>query len=220
MIRQFSLLDGPKWDRGKFGRTVATKPTDVTALLHRLNRGDTAAFDQLMPLVYRQLRRQAALLMRGERSDHTLQPTALINEAFLRLVDQTDVRWQNRAHFLAVAAQAMRRVLVDHARARLRAKRGAGAQRVELDDLGQAPVMASPEDVLDLHQALHALAEIDPQQGRVVELRYFGGLTIEETAQVLDISPATVKREWTMAKAWLRSHIVASHPSEERDREK
>ena len=198
---------------------MATDPTDVTALLHRLNRGDTAAFDQLLPLVYQQLRSQAALLMRTERSDHTLQPTALINEAFLRLVDQTQVQWQNRAHFLAVAAQAMRRVLVDYARARLRGKRGGGAQRVELDDLGQTPVMPSPEEVLDLHLALQKLAEIDPQQGRVVELRYFGGLTIDETARVLDISPATVKREWTMAKAWLHARIVPTDLTEERDPE-
>lgn len=198
------------------GGTVATDPTDVTALLQRLNGGDTAAFDQLLPLVYQQLRRQAALLMRSERSDHTLQPTALINEAFLRLVGQTDVRWQNRAHFLAVAAQAMRRVLVDYARTRVRDKRGAGAQRVELDDLGQAPIVPSPEEVLDLHLALQTLADIDPQQARVVELRYFGGLTIEETAQVLDVSPATVKREWTMAKAWLHARIVAGPPTAER----
>lgn len=149
--------------------------------------------------------------MRRENDEHTLQATALVNEAYLRLVDQSRVEWKNRAHFFGVAAQVMRRILVDHARSRLADKRGAGAKRLTLDDANVgAPEEAGGIDVLDLHEALERLAVLDQTQARVVELRYFSGLNIEETAEALDISPATVKREWSVARAWLRRELSPS----------
>ena len=150
--------------------------------------------------------------MRRENELHTLQATALVNEAYLRLVDQSRVEWKNRAHFFGVAAQVMRRILVDHARGRLADKRGAGAQRITLDDgnVGAADEQAGGVDLLDLHDALERLAAMDATQARVVELRYFSGLNIEETADALGISPATVKREWSVARAWLRRELAAS----------
>ncbi len=154
---------------------------DVTQLLTQWSGGDQAALERLLPLVYDELRRQARRYLGGERPDHTLQPTALVHEAYVRLIGQRNVKWQNRAQFFGVAAQLMRRILVDHARARAAAKRGGGASGL----------------------ALSGLAALDPVQGRVVELRFFGGLTIDETAEVLHLSPATIKREWSMAKAWL-----------------
>ena len=174
---------------------------DVTQLLQDWTGGNEAALERLLPLVYDELRRQARRYLAGERSDHTLQPTALVHEAFVRLVAQRGVRWQNRAHFFGVSAQLMRRILVDHARARAAAKRGGGEEGVAIptpESAAQPPV-----EVVALDAALTQLAGLDPTQARVVELRYFGGLTVEETAEVLHISPATVKREWTMAKAWL-----------------
>ena len=165
--------------------------------------GDRAAFDQLMPLVYDELHHQAALFRRRERQDHTLQTTALIHEAYLKLIDQRDVRWQNRNHFFAVASQMIRRVLVDHARARHRIKRGGAAMKVTLsDDLASANNTADV-DLVALDDALEQLAALDPRQARVIELRFFAGLSIEETAETLNLSPATVKREWVMARAWL-----------------
>jgi RNA polymerase sigma factor (TIGR02999 family) len=181
-------------------------PGQFTQLLISWRNGDKAALDQMTPVLYDELRRLARHFLAAERSDHTLQPTALVHEAYLRLVDQHAVDWQNRAHFLGVAANMMRRILINHARANQAAKREGYTQAIALEDaLG---VFTNPQvDLLELHRALQQLAEIDPQQGRVVELRYFGGLTIEETAEVMGISPATVKREWGTAKLWLLQKI-------------
>ena len=175
---------------------------EVTRLLANWSRGNAEAREALMPLVYDELRRLAASYLRRERSDHTLQPTALVHEAYLRLVDQKNVQWQDRGHFFAITAQVMRRILVDHARGHLADKRGSGAPKVPLTE---AIVMSQerPAELLALDESLTRLAAVDPQQGRVVELRIFAGLTVEETAETLQISPATVKRDWSMAKAWL-----------------
>jgi len=182
-----------------------TQP-NVTKLLLGWGNGDKQALDQLVPIVYDELRRQAARYLRRERVGHTLQTTALINEAYIRLVDQKRVQWQNRAHFFGIAAQLMRRILVDHARTKKRAKRGGSDVRVSLAE--SALSVKGPDlDVVALNEALDRLARVDEQQARVVELRFFSGLTVEETAEVLQISPATVKREWSMAKAWLHREI-------------
>ena len=180
----------------------------VTQLLIDWSNGDQAALDRLMPVVYDELRRLASNYLRRERAGHTLQPTALVNEAYLRLVDQRKARWQNRAQFFGVAAQLMRRILVDHARVRQAQKRG-GSDQQQLS-LSQADRIAAHAevDLLALHEALNQLAVIDPQQARVVELKFFGGLTIEETAEVIGISHATVERDWTMARAWLRRELA------------
>jgi RNA polymerase sigma factor (TIGR02999 family) len=178
----------------------ASPTSSATRLLLRWNGGDRNALDELLPLVYDELRRLANSYLRRERVQHTLQSTALVHEAYLRLVDQS-VAWQNRAHFFGIAAQMMRRILVDHARARQAAKRGDGLQ-VTLDE-GMAIAEARNLDILALDRALQSLSQLDEQQGKVVELRFFAGLSIEETAEVLSISTATVKREWVMAKAWL-----------------
>jgi len=185
-----------------------TTPTsgEVTRILQDWGKGDQQALDRLMPLVYAELRSLARRYLRRERSDHTLQATALVHEAYLRLVDQSGVTWQNRAHFFGVAAQAMRRILVDHARRHHAAKRGGPAFKVSLDDVMIAATERS-DDLLALDDALTRLAELDPRQGRIVELRLFSGLTVEETADALGISPATVKREWTSAKAWLTREV-------------
>jgi RNA polymerase sigma factor (TIGR02999 family) len=184
----------------------------VTQLLADLRAGRAGAVEQVLPLVYDELREIAARHMRRERPGHTLQATALVHDAFLKLVDQTRVDWQDRSHFFAIASQAMRRILVDHARARAAAKRGAGAVRVSSDDTvlagGEHPL--SPEDLLSLDAALCELAALDKDQARIVELRYFGGLTIEEAAEALGISPATLKREWSLARAWLRRRLTGS----------
>jgi len=181
-------------------------PLNVTELLIDWGKGDKQALDQLVPLVYDELRRQAARYLRHERVGHTLQTTALIHEAYMRLVDQKNVHWQNRAHFFGIAAQLMRRILVDHARHQKRAKRGGSDVRVSL---AEATVMTTGQDldVIALDAALDRLAQIDEQQSKVVELRFFSGLTVAETAEVLSISPATVKRDWSMAKAWLHREI-------------
>jgi len=175
---------------------------DLTRLLVAWSHGEPGALDRLVPLVYGQLRRQARLQLRHERAGHTLQPTALVHEAFLRLVGQSRAQWQNREQFFAVAARAMRRVLVDHARARAAAKRGDGRTLIALDE---APDPAAPPavDVLALDQTLDRLAAIDLRQARVVELRYFAGLSAPETAAALEVSLATVNRDWAMARAWL-----------------
>lgn len=174
----------------------------VTQLLLEWTGGDRAALDRLMPLVYDELRRLAGGYLGRERRDHTLQPTALVNEAFLRLVDQRRIQWQGRAHFLALAATLMRQLLISHARKHRAAKRGSGGQRLTLLDSDLA-VEARDVDLLDLDRALAALAALDARQARVVELRYFGGMTVEETAEVLEVSPATVKLDWSLARAWL-----------------
>lgn len=183
--------------------------TDVTALLQAWRNGDKGAADKLMPAVYDELHRQAERAMRHENPDHILQATALVNEAYLKLVDQSRVEWKNRAHFFGIAAQVMRRVLVDHARGRLADKRGGGAAHVTLDDLhaGAGDEGAGAVDLLELNEALEKLAALDADQARVVELRYFTGLSIEETAEAMGTSPATVKREWAVARAWLKREL-------------
>jgi RNA polymerase sigma factor (TIGR02999 family) len=175
---------------------------DVTQLLVQSTAGDKAAMDQLMPLVYDELRRLARSYLHKERPGHTLQSTALVHEVYLRLIDQRSVKWQNRSHFFAMAAQMIRRILVDHARGQKAAKRGSGAVMLELDDAVGLPGQRDL-DLIALDDALTGLAAIDPDQGRIVELRFFGGLSIEETAAVLGVSPATVNREWSSARAWL-----------------
>ena len=179
---------------------------DVTRLLVRLTEGDRGVLDELLPVVYGELRKLASSYLRRERVGHTLQPTALVHEAYMRLVDQTQVQWQNRAHFFGVAAQMMRRILVDHARAHEAEKRGGEFQKLSLDEnidvSGERDV-----NLVALDDALNLLAEIDPQKMKIVELRFFGGLSVEETAEVLGVSAPTVKRQWRMAKAWLYGQV-------------
>jgi RNA polymerase sigma factor (TIGR02999 family) len=185
---------------------TAFSPNEVTQLLLDWSEGDKAALDRLMPLVYDELRRLARYYMRRERPGHTMQTTALVNEAYLRLIDQKSVRWQNRAHFFGIASQMMRRILVDHARSRHYAKRGGGAEKVSLDEA----MIVSEErasDVVALDDALKSLEAIDQRKSQIVEMRFFGGLSIEETAEVLGVSPGTVMRDWTLAKAWLHREI-------------
>ncbi|MBX3277426.1 MAG: sigma-70 family RNA polymerase sigma factor [Acidobacteria bacterium] len=179
---------------------------EITGLLLAWNGGDRTALDQLMPLVYQELRRLARSYMRRQRSDHTLQTTALVNEAYLRLIDSSRVNWQNRAHFFGVSAMAMRRVLVDMARARGSEKRGGGAIVVTIDDAIDAAPDRSAE-IVALDEALQSLAELSPRQAQVVELRYFGGLTEAEIAEVMKTSERTVRRDWTLARAWLKREI-------------
>ena len=175
---------------------------EVTQLLIDWSHGDRAALDTLVPLVEQELRRLAHRYMTRERVDHTLQTTALVNEAYIRLVNRENVHWQNRAHFFGIAAQLMRTILVDHARSHATAKRGGGAGKLQLDEALVVSEQKASE-VIALDDALNQLALMDPQQSRIVELRFFGGLTVEETAEVLHLSPATIKRDWTTAKALL-----------------
>ena len=178
-------------------------PSDVTALLLAWGRGENEARERLIPLVYAELRRLAAGAMAAERRDHTLDPTALVHETYLKLVRQADIPWQNRAHFFGVAARLMRQILVDHARIRGAQKRGGGRPRLILDSALAAAAGGNEIDLLALDDALAELSRIDEAQGRIVELRFFGGLSVPETAEVLGISPATVKRDWAVARAWL-----------------
>ncbi len=189
--------------------------SEVTELLGRWGRGDREALDRLMPLVYHELHRMASRYLTGERPDHTLQTTALLHEAYVRLVDQRNVSWQNRAQFFGLAAQAMRRILVDHARSRRRAKRGSDPPRVAIETIDSVAASdpVDPEDALAVDVALNKLQAIDPGQAEIVELRYFGGLTVEETAEVLSMSPSTVKREWVLARAWLRRELDGAGPT-------
>jgi len=180
---------------------MVTSSKEVSRLLVDWGNGDQAALDELIPLVYDELRRLAGRYMRRENQGHTLQTSALINEAYLRLVDQKSVQWQNRAHFFGVAAQLMRRILVDHARSRLRAKRGGGAQMVSLVESGATSEEVA--EVIALDVALKDLAEMDPRKSQIVEMKFFGGLTTEEMAEVLKVTSRTVEREWRKAKAWL-----------------
>ncbi len=175
---------------------------DVTRLLIASSAGYRAAMDELLPMVYDELRRLAQSYLRNERPGHTLQGTALVHEAYLRLIDQKNVQWKNRAHFFGIAAQMIRRILVDHARGRNAEKRGAGAPRLSLDEALGVPG-GRDLDLISLDDALNGLAQIDPEQSRIVELRFFGGLSIDETAAVIGVSPATVNREWAAARAWL-----------------
>jgi RNA polymerase sigma factor (TIGR02999 family) len=181
----------------------------VTALLKDWERGDAAALEKLIPIVYDELRRLARRTLRNERIGHTLQPTALVNEVYLRLMKQRAATWENRAQFFAVASQIMRRILVDHARAQLSAKRGGAMTRLSLSEALDGEFGAELE-VLAIDDSLKRLAELDPDQARIVELRFFGGLTVEETAQALNRSPRTIKREWRLAKAWLRRELSRS----------
>lgn len=185
---------------------VQERPENITELLASYGRGNKESLDQLMPVVYDELRRQAARYLRREQAGHTLQTTALIHEAYVRLVDQRNMQWQNRAHFFGIAAQMMRRILVDHARSKKRVKRGGSEIRVSLDDVNVA-AKGQDLDVVALDEALDRLAQIDEQQSRVVELRFFSGLSVEETAEVMGISKSTVKRDWSMAKAWLHREL-------------
>jgi RNA polymerase sigma-70 factor (ECF subfamily) len=181
---------------------VEPAPADVTSLLNKLAAGDQEAAAELVPLVYEELRRLAALRLRHERPDHTLQATALVHEAYVKLAAQRDAKWQNRAQFFAVASQVMRRILVDYARGQQRIRRGGKQQKVSLDDV----LLVSPErteEVLTVHESLSRLEKLDARQARIVELRYFGGLTVEEIAEVVSISTKTVTRELNVAKAWL-----------------
>ena len=181
-------------------------PHRVTQLLAEWNHGDNAALVELTPLVYEELRRLAHHFMEGQRSDHTLQTTALVDEAYLRLADQTKPRWQNRAHFFAVAARAMRQILVNYAKSSRAQKRGGGALKVELDEAA----IVSPEQsqaIVDLHEALERLGALDSRKARVVELKYFGGLNHDEIAEVMKVSTVTVRRDWVFAKAWLYDEL-------------
>ena len=186
---------------------MALPSQDVTQMLRAWSDGDRRALDELIPIVYEELRRQAARYLRRERPDHTLQTTALVHEAYVRLVDQRDVRWQNRAHFFGVAAQLMRRILVDHARKDHALKRGGPAAHLPLEEA--AAVAGGPDmNLVALDEALTKLAVMDERKVRVVELKYFGGLTAKEAAEVLGVSKATVRHDWGLAKAWLRREIA------------
>ena len=186
--------------------TPTGSPQEVTQLLIDWSRGDQAALDSLMPLVYEELRRLARRYMRRERVGHTLQTTALINEAYLRLIEQQRVQWHNRAHFFAISAQLMRRILVDHARSHTRAKRGGGVLKLSLDE-AVVPSQKRAAELVALDDALQRLATIDLRKSQVVELRFFGGLSVEETAEVLKVTPMTVTRDWKTAKAWLHREM-------------
>ena len=181
---------------------MTPSPKSISQLLTEWRDGDETAVNRLIPLVYEELRRLAHHYLRLERPGHSLQTTDLINEAYLRLVDHRGMRWQNRAHFYAVSAQAMRRILVDHARSRSCAKRGGGERRVELDEVAD-PAQQKAIEMIMLDDALTKLSALDQRKSKIVELRYFGGLSVEETAEVLGISPVTVMREWSTAKGWL-----------------
>jgi RNA polymerase sigma factor (TIGR02999 family) len=190
---------------------AAPAPGVVTELLRAWGDGDDRALQQLTPLVEDELRRLARAYMAHERRDHTLQATALVNEAFIRMTGARDVRWKDRAHFIGMSARLMRRVLVDHARSRGYRKRGGSVRRVTLTD-GLATTPGPDVDVLELDRALEGLAAVDARRSRVVELRYFGGLTVDETASLLDVSTDTVKRDWRLAKLWLLRALQGSHP--------
>lgn len=192
---------------------MSKHPTEeITQLLLAWGKGDEEAFDRLMPLVYDEMRKIARRYMSRQRPDHTLQTTALVNEAYLRLIDSSKVQWQNRAHFYAISAQLMRRILVDFARARTNQKRGGGAQKVVLDEA--LTLTSEPgADLIALDDALNELAKLDRRQSQIVELRYFGGLSEDETAEILDISARTVRRDWSLARAWLYRQLN----QEERD---
>ena len=181
---------------------------DVTVLLREWSEGSQQALTDLLPIIYDELRRVAHQYLHREHTDQTLQTTALVHEAYLKLIDQRSVNWQNRAHFFAIAAQAMRRILIDNARRRTAGKRGKG-EKISLEDVATVSTQ-KPQSLLALDEALRELEKIDPQQSRIIELRYFGGLTIEEAATAMDISPATVKREWAMARAWLYKALTTA----------
>jgi RNA polymerase sigma factor (TIGR02999 family) len=190
-----------------FQSKVNEEPKNITRLLQEWSDGRREALDAIVPLVYDELRRQAHHYLRRERQEHTLQTTALVNEAYLKLVDQNRVIWQNRAHFFGIAANLMRRILVDYAKTKHRVKRGGEAENLPLEEAIYVVADEKNVDLLALDRVLDELAAIDEQQAKIVELRYFSGLSIEETAEALSISPATVKRDWQMAKAWLHHEL-------------
>jgi RNA polymerase sigma-70 factor, ECF subfamily len=212
-------MAGENWHRpekGRFRHRIAAihpDTPDVTGLLLAWGTGDEAALEQLVPLVHAELRRIARRCMVGERKGHSLQATALVNEAYLRLIDVQHVNWQNRAHFLAMSARLMRRILVDYARSKGYQKRGGGAVKVTFDE-GLPVVGGRDQDLVAVDDALEALAKIDERKGRVVELRFFGGLSVEETATVLKVSPETVMRDWKLAKAWLLRELRSGSANE------
>jgi RNA polymerase sigma-70 factor, ECF subfamily len=193
-------------------KSADDSPPDVTALLADWSRGNRGALDRLLPLVFAELRRIAARQLRKERAGHTLQPTALVNEVYLRLVDQRQVDWQGRAHFFGVAAQVMRRILVDHARRHSADKRGGGVPCVSIEDAHQVAA-SDAMPILALDGALERLQVIDPDLASIVELRAFGGLSVEEVAHVLSVSPSTVKRDWRTAKAWIKRELGSGEPA-------
>ena len=188
---------------------------NASQLLRHLNRGDAAAEAKLISVIYDELRRLAGHYMRRERTDHTLQATALVHEAFLRLTKQKDVNWQGKAHFFGVAAKVMRQILIDHARGRLRDKRGAGRQKISFDE-GLLLTEARSAELLAVDGAIDRLAKLDPRQARIVELRFFGGLSVEETAKVVGVSAKTVKRDWSVARAWLYEDLRVDHGNDAR----
>lgn len=183
-------------------------PGEVTALLQEMKLGSKDALARLIPLVYKELRHLAGYYMQDERASHTLQPTALVHEVFLRLVDQNRADWQNRAQFMAVAGQLMRRILVDHARRRAAVKRANACTTLDGARLNGGANLGQAEEILAVDEALDRLGRLDPQQARIVELRYFGGMSVEEIAELMGISPRTVKRDWAMAKDWLRAQLT------------
>jgi len=189
-----------------------TQPSsnEITQLLIELTDGNTEIVNQILPHVYDELRRLAGSYLRRERSDHTLQPTALVHEAYMKLVDQRQVKWQNRAHFFGIAAQVMRRILMDHARKHKADKRGGEAEKLPLEEGLLVVSNESSNQLLALDEALERLAKLDPQKAKIVELRYFGGLSIEETAEVIGVSVPTINRQWRMAKAWLFGELAAN----------
>jgi RNA polymerase sigma factor (TIGR02999 family) len=209
-------MDGRRFQDKRFSevKAMSTNSSEISLLLDQYRDGQTEAFGKLMALVYDDLRRLAAWQLQTERPEHTLQPTALVHEAYLKLAAQNPVDWQNKAHFFALAAQVMRHILVDHARAKQRDKRGGGQVTVGLDE---ALELSRPSELglVELDEALNTLTRQDARKSRIVELRYFGGLSIEETADLLGISPATVRREWTLAKAWLRCELSKDAKSEQ-----
>lgn len=192
---------------------IAPPRQQVTQILIDWNQDVPQAAARLMPLVYDELRQLARAYLQRERSDHTLQATSLVHEAFIRLVDQTAITWQNRAHFFGVAAKLMRRILVDHARRHRREKRGGDWAKIEFDE-ALAPSASRSLDVIAVDDALRDLEKLNPQHSQIVELRFFGGMTVEEVAEVLDVSPRTIEREWRMARAWLRREIFAEKPDD------
>jgi RNA polymerase sigma factor (TIGR02999 family) len=198
------------WVREDRMHLTMSSDSDVTEMLRAWRAGEAGAAERLFPIVYVELHRRADIAMRREDGGHTLQPTALVNEAYMRLVGQRGPAWQNRSQFYGIAAQMMRRILIDHAREHLAAKRGGGAKQVTLSGVDVAADSDEAIEVLALHEALERLAVLDERQAKVVELRYFGGLSVEEAAEALEISPATVKREWATARAWLKRELAGS----------
>ena len=192
-------------------------PGEITQLLIKWSEGDRAAFEELVPVVYVELKKLAKRYMGKERTDHTLQTSALINEAYLRLVDRHTVKWQDRKHFFAVSAQIMRHILIDHARSYRYTKRGAGAERVPLEEVEVLRIDRA-EELLALDTSLKELELFDPRKSRITELRFFGGLTVEETAEVMGLAPVTVMREWRGAKAWLHRAMTGNQPAKNNDR--